>query len=73
MRINKPAPAAEPRVPRIVLSVRVDDGSFESQMSVAVDASEEKKREVALNWFETMLFGLQQKGDVSINIEEFRT
>lgn len=60
-------PPAEPVPVAIVLSVRLTDGSFESNTTIPVTASSEEKQAATMKWLEIMQFGLKLSGDVKID------
>jgi hypothetical protein len=65
--MRRAALPAEPVPPMIVLSVRITDGSFESNVNIALDASPAEKNAATLRWLEIMQFGLKQHGsDIEI-------
>lgn len=51
----------------IKFSVTLSDGSFESHVSVPVDAGEEERRTAVTRWMEIIQFGLKLQGRVDIH------
>ena len=65
------APVDEvPKPVAIVLSVRLTDGSFESNTSIPVSASHAERMAAAARWMEIMQFGLKLSGDVLIKTSD---
>lgn len=52
-----------PAVVAIVLSVKLTDGSFESNLSVPVNSPKEAKDAAVMKWLSIMQFGLSMHGD----------
>lgn len=56
-----PAPVA------IIFSVRLSDGTFESQVSVPINAPQTERQTAVERWMEIMQFGLKLPGAVEIS------
>lgn len=50
----------------VIMSVRLSDNTFESSISIPIDAAQERKEAAVLQWLSTMQFGLGLGGGVSI-------
>ena len=60
----------EPEEPMtVILSVKLSDGSFNSSVSVPVNATKERKDAALDQWLKTIQFGLSLTGDVNISHE----
>lgn len=63
---RKPIEPAPPAPVCIVLSVKITDGSFQSDVQVRVDAPKEERDRAIRRWLDIMAFAIKLPGDVEI-------
>ena len=63
---RRPVVYDHPQMQHIVFSVALTDGSFNSNVSVPINASEAEKMKAVTRWLEIMMFGIKLPGEVLI-------